>query len=202
MVEATVFEPSSVRKRSCGGRAEVVILDREVMEVGDDTPLRADVVERAGTDDGEGGPVLVEALQPAVPEAPPVLEEALRAAVSEATQAARTVVAQHTVPVSGPEAATQGVPASGSEMAMRGVPEEVLAASRAASGEHALVPRQGGRRAAVPQPARSGGRHCLRPSVLENVAEIQNFPPCHQDLSMEKPATRGRRVHLHTLVDL
>src|SRR4051812_26732113 len=37
--------------------------------------------------------------------------------------------------------------------------------------------------------------------VLGNVAEIQNFPTCHQDLSMEKPSTRGRRVHLHTLVD-
>ena len=37
--------------------------------------------------------------------------------------------------------------------------------------------------------------------MLGNVAEIQNFPTCHQDLSMEKPATRGRRVHLHTLVD-
>ena len=31
--------------------------------------------------------------------------------------------------------------------------------------------------------------------------EIQNFPTYHQDLSMERPATRGRRVHLHTLVD-
>ena len=37
--------------------------------------------------------------------------------------------------------------------------------------------------------------------VLGNVAEIHNFPPCHQDLSMEKPAMRGSRVHLHTLVD-
>ena len=36
---------------------------------------------------------------------------------------------------------------------------------------------------------------------LGNVAEIQIFPTCHQDLSMEKPATRGRGVHLHTLVD-
>ena len=41
----------------------------------------------------------------------------------------------------------------------------------------------------------------LKWSLLGNVAEIQNFPTCHQDLSMEKPATRGRRVHLHTLVD-
>ena len=38
--------------------------------------------------------------------------------------------------------------------------------------------------------------------LLGNVAEIQNFPTCHQDLSMEKPATRGRRVYLHNLVDL
>ena len=38
-------------------------------------------------------------------------------------------------------------------------------------------------------------------TLLGNVAEIQNFPACHQDLSMGKPATRGRIVHLHTLVD-
>ena len=37
--------------------------------------------------------------------------------------------------------------------------------------------------------------------LLGNVAEIQNFPTYHQDLSMEKLATRGRRVHLHPLVD-
>ena len=44
------------------------------------------------------------------------------------------------------------------------------------------------------------GSQC-KPVLLGNVAEIQNFPTCHQDLSMERPATRGRRVHLHTLVD-
>ena len=86
-----------------------------------------------------------ETLRAAASEAPPVLEEAPRAAVPEVT------------PAAGPETATQGVPASGSETATQGVPEEVLAASRAASGEYALVPRQGERRAAVPQPARSGG---------------------------------------------
>ena len=32
-------------------------------------------------------------------------------------------------------------------------------------------------------------------------SKIQNFPTSHEDLSMEKQATRGRRVHLHTLVD-
>ena len=37
--------------------------------------------------------------------------------------------------------------------------------------------------------------------LLGNVAEIQNFPTSHQDLSMERLAMRGRRVHLHTLVD-
>ena len=37
--------------------------------------------------------------------------------------------------------------------------------------------------------------------VLGNVAEIQNFPTSHQDLSMEKLATRERGVHLHTLED-
>ena len=38
--------------------------------------------------------------------------------------------------------------------------------------------------------------------VLGNVAEIQNFPTCHQDLSMEKPATRGRRVSVSKPADL
>ena len=33
------------------------------------------------------------------------------------------------------------------------------------------------------------------------VAEIQNFPTSHQDLSMERLATSRKRVHLHTLVD-
>ena len=65
----------------------MVIPDREVVEVADDTPPRAEVVERAGTDGGGGGVVL---------------EETLRAAVPEATLAA------------GPEMATQGVPAPGS----------------------------------------------------------------------------------------
>ena len=37
--------------------------------------------------------------------------------------------------------------------------------------------------------------------LLGNVAEIQNFPMSHQDLSMERLATRGRRVYLHTLED-
>ena len=37
--------------------------------------------------------------------------------------------------------------------------------------------------------------------LLGNVAEIQNFPTSHQDLSMEKLAMRERGVHLHTLVD-
>ena len=45
VVAATVFEPSSVRERGRGGRAEVVIPDREVMGVADDTPPRAGVVE-------------------------------------------------------------------------------------------------------------------------------------------------------------
>ena len=42
----------------------------------------------------------------------------------------------------------------------------------------------------------------LMSGMLGNVAEIQNFPTSHQYPSMEKPATRGRRVHIHTLVDL
>nr|XP_040244044.1 uncharacterized abhydrolase domain-containing protein DDB_G0269086-like [Aegilops tauschii subsp. strangulata] len=40
VVAATVFEPSSVRERGRGGRAEVVIPDRGVVEVEDDTPRR------------------------------------------------------------------------------------------------------------------------------------------------------------------
>src|SRR3954464_12592029 len=36
--------------------------------------------------------------------------------------------------------------------------------------------------------------------LLVNVAEIQNFPTCHQDLSMEKLAT-SIQIHLHTFVD-
>src|SRR4051812_4220345 len=36
--------------------------------------------------------------------------------------------------------------------------------------------------------------------LLGNVAEIQNFPTCHQDLSMEKLAT-SIQIHLHTFVD-
>ena len=39
MVAVTVFEPSRLRERGRGGQAEVVVLDREVMEVGGDTPL-------------------------------------------------------------------------------------------------------------------------------------------------------------------
>nr|XP_020146631.1 uncharacterized protein LOC109731864 [Aegilops tauschii subsp. strangulata] len=113
VVAATVFEPSSVRER--------------VVEVEDDTPPRANMAERARTDGGGGGVVLEEALRAAASEAPPVLEEAPRAVVPEVT------------PAAGPETATQGVPASGSETATQGVPEEVLAASRAASGEHALL---------------------------------------------------------------
>nr|XP_020196197.1 uncharacterized abhydrolase domain-containing protein DDB_G0269086-like [Aegilops tauschii subsp. strangulata] len=116
VVAATVFEPSSVRERGRGGRAEVVIPDRGVVEVEDDTPPRADVAERAGTDGGGGG---------------------------------------------------VGVPTSGSGSATQGVLEEVLAASRAASEEHALVPRQGERRAAVPQPARSRGAVVFGPQTEE-----------------------------------
>ena len=151
VVAATVFEPSSVRERGRGGRAEVVIPDREVVEVEDDTPPRADVAERAGTDGGGGGVVLEETLRAAVSEAPPVLEEAPRAAVPEAT------------PAAGPETATQGVPASGSSSAPGGASEEVLAASQAANAGRALVLRSGGRRAAVPQPARSGGTTIFGP---------------------------------------
>ena len=62
MVAATVFEPSSVRERGRGGRAEVVILDQEVVEVWGDTPSQADVVERAGADGGGSGIVSEETL--------------------------------------------------------------------------------------------------------------------------------------------
>ena len=133
MVAAMVFEPSTVRECGRGGRAEVVVLDREVVEVGDGTPPQADVVERAGTDGGEGGVALEEAPQAVVPEAQPVVEEAPQAAV--------------------PEVATQGVPVSEEVTAPGGASEEVLAALQAASGGRALVLRPGGRRAAVSPPA-------------------------------------------------
>src|SRR3954468_9746149 len=45
---------------------------------------------------------------------------------------------------------------------------------------------------------------CLEESdgmlLLGNVAEIQNFPTCHQDLSTEKLAT-SVQIHLHTFLD-
>ena len=47
---ATVFMPSSERERGQGGRADAMDLDLEVVIVGDDTPPRADVVERTGAD--------------------------------------------------------------------------------------------------------------------------------------------------------
>nr|XP_045090085.1 tol-Pal system protein TolA-like [Aegilops tauschii subsp. strangulata] len=162
VVAATVFEPSSVRECGRGGWAEVVIPDWEVVEVEDDTPPRAGVVERVGTDGGGGGIILEETLRAAVSEAPPVLEEAPRAAVPEATSAAGPETVTRGVPASGPETATQGVPASGSSSA--------LAASRAASGEYALVARQGGRRATVPQPARCGGAVVFGPQTPEEAA--------------------------------
>ena len=88
----------------------------------------------------------------------------------EATPAAGPVVPQQAVPASGPEAATQGVPVSGSSTAPERTSEEVPAVSGEASGEHALVPRQGGRRAAVPQSARSGGAVVFGPQTQEEAA--------------------------------
>ena len=73
------------------------------------------------------------------------MEEALKAAVHEVV--------------------VQGVPSSGLLTTSGEVSEEVLATSQAASGGHALVPRQGGRRAAVPQPARSGGAAVFGPQT-------------------------------------
>ena len=61
VVAAMVFESSSVRERGQGGRAEVVDLDLEVVEVEDDTPSRVDVVEWAGVDRGGDITVLEEA---------------------------------------------------------------------------------------------------------------------------------------------
>ena len=66
--------------------------------------------------------------------------------------------------------AVDGGEASGSSLALGGASEEVLAASRAASWEYALVPRQGGRRAAVPQPVRSGGAVVFGPQTQEEAA--------------------------------
>ena len=117
VVAETVFEPSTVRERGRGGRAEVVVLDREVVEVVDDTPPRADVVERAGADGGGRGVVSEEALREAASEVPPTMEEVPQAAVPEATLA------------DGPVVATQGVPTSESSSAPGGASKEVLAAS-------------------------------------------------------------------------
>ena len=39
-----------------------------------------------------------------------------------------------------------------------------------------------------PKRRRDEERKCAHTHVLGNVAEIQNFPTCHQDLSMERPA--------------
>ena len=91
MVAPTVFEPSLAREHGRGGRAAVVIPDGAVVEVADDSPPRADVVERAGADGGGGGAVL---------------EETPREVVPEAT------------PAAGPETATQGVSMSSLEVAM------------------------------------------------------------------------------------
>ena len=77
------------------------------------------------------------------------------------------VAVPEATPAAGPETATQGIPASGSSAAPGGASEEVLAASQAASGGHALVPRQGGRWTVVPQPARSRGAVDFEPQTLE-----------------------------------
>ena len=69
-----------------------------------------------------------------------------------------------------PEVATQGVPVSGSPLAPGGALEEVLVASQAAIRGHALVPRQGGCRAATPQLARSGGAVVFGPLTQEEAA--------------------------------
>ena len=49
-------------------------------------------------------------------------------------------------------------------------------------------------------PSSYGGGEVLG-RVLGNVAEIQNFPTCHQDQSMEFTSNERGGVHLHTLVD-
>ena len=111
MVAATVFEPSPMRERGRGGWAEVVIPDRGVVEVEDDTPPQADVAERAGTDGGGGGVVLEETLRAAVSEMPPVLEEALRAAAPEVPPAKEEVpwaAVPEATPTTGLVVVTQG----------------------------------------------------------------------------------------------
>nr|XP_020155088.1 uncharacterized protein LOC109740438 [Aegilops tauschii subsp. strangulata] len=57
----TVFMSSSEGERGQGGRADVVDLDREVVDVDDNTPPRTDVVERVGVEGGGGDAVLEEA---------------------------------------------------------------------------------------------------------------------------------------------
>nr|XP_020183203.1 nuclease SbcCD subunit C-like [Aegilops tauschii subsp. strangulata] len=52
---ATVFVLSLEGEHNQGGRADVMDLDWEVVVIGDDTPPRTDVVERAGADGGYSG---------------------------------------------------------------------------------------------------------------------------------------------------
>ena len=126
---ATVFMPSSEGEHGQGGRADVMDLDQEVVVVGDDTPPRTDMVERARADGGGGDTVLEEAPR-MVPEGTPQVQ------MSEALL------------VVGPQAAPVAEPVM--------VPARALAAGGKASGEHALVLRSGGRQAVGSQPTRSG----------------------------------------------
>ena len=103
-------------------------LDREVVVVGDDTPPRTDVVERAGIDGGGRDAVLGEASRMA-PEGAP------QAPTREAPLVLEPQAAPATEPVM--------------------VPERAPAAGGAVSGEHALVLTSGGRRAVGSQPMRS-----------------------------------------------
>jgi hypothetical protein len=51
----TIFMPATEEGRDPDGRVEMAVDDREVVEIGDDTPPRADVVERVEVEGGGGG---------------------------------------------------------------------------------------------------------------------------------------------------
>ena len=122
----------------------MVDLDREVVEIGDDTPPRAGAVERAEAVAGGGYAVLEEAVRAAP-------EGASRTPTSEALLVAE------------PQAAPPIEPAS--------VPEKAPASGEAAGGEHALVLRSGERQVAEPRPSRSGtGEVFFGPPTQEEAA--------------------------------
>nr|XP_020185938.1 uncharacterized protein LOC109771650 [Aegilops tauschii subsp. strangulata] len=127
-------------------------LDREVAVIGDDTPSRTDMFERAGADGGGGDAVLGEVSWKAP-------EGVARTSTIEAP------------PVVEPQPTPPTEPASVPERAPEKTLERAPASGEAASGEHALVLRSGGRWVAGLQPTRSGtGEVFFGPPTQEEAA--------------------------------